>query len=195
MRFRVIGALAGALAVALLATACGGDDNYGAAPANTTGAAATVAATTGTSATAGATSSGAAAAAVKIADVGTLGKIVTDASGRTLYVFDTDTAGSGKSACSGGCASTWPPAVAPATITKPDGLTGDLTAITRDDGTRQLALGGRPLYLYAGDAAAGDAKGDGIGGIWHVVKATGVTTEAAPSAAPAGTAKSDPYGY
>src|SRR5947209_10012408 len=78
------------------------------------------------------------------------GKLV-DASGRTLYSFDRDSAG--KSACNGQCATLWPPALAPADA-KPE---GDLTIVTRDDGAKQWAWKGKPVYTYSGDKNAGDA--------------------------------------
>jgi predicted lipoprotein with Yx(FWY)xxD motif len=93
------------------------------------------------------------------------GKLV-DGSGMTLYSFDKDAAGSGKSVCNGGCATMWPPAVAAAGA-KPE---GDFTIVTRDDGAKQWAYKGRPVYLYSVDKKAGDATGDNVGGVWHVVK-------------------------
>src|SRR5678815_4338826 len=66
---------------------------------------------------------------------------LVDADGRTLYTFDRDTAGSGKSACNGQCAELWPPAKAAADA-KPE---GDLTVVTRDDGSKQWAYKGLSL--------------------------------------------------
>jgi len=105
---------------------------------------------------------------VQIGDT-TLGKVLTDASGMTLYAFKNDTAGSGKSACNGGCATNWPPlTIASGTPGKADELTGDLTVITRDDGSKQVAYQGMPLYRYAPDKAPGDTKGQGVGNVWYV---------------------------
>ncbi len=83
--------------------------------------------------------------------------------GMTLYIFDKDSGG--KSACYDACAKNWPPYVAAAGETMPDGW----TRVTRDDGTEQWALNGQPLYFYYEDMAAGDMKGDGKGDAWHVV--------------------------
>ncbi len=94
------------------------------------------------------------------------GDVLVSASGMTLYVFDKDTAGSGKSACNGPCAGNWPPLTAPADA-KPS---GDYSVVTRDDGTKQWAYKGRPLYTWVKDQKAGDKTGDGVGGAWHVVK-------------------------
>ena len=91
---------------------------------------------------------------------------LVNTSGMSLYTFDRDVAGNGKSACSGACASTWPPASAAADA-KPE---GDFTIVTRDDGAKQWAYKGKPVYLYIADRKAGDKAGDGIGGVWHLAK-------------------------
>jgi predicted lipoprotein with Yx(FWY)xxD motif len=84
----------------------------------------------------------------------------------TLYTFDNDVTGSGKSKCNGPCAALWPPALA-APDAKPE---GDLTIVTRDDGARQWAYKGKPIYLYSADKKAGDVTGDNFKDVWHVVK-------------------------
>jgi len=86
--------------------------------------------------------------------------------GMTLYTFDRDTAGSGKSACNGPCATLWPPL--PATAS--DQPSGDWTVVVRDDGSRQWAYKGKPLYYYQNDKQAGDRTGDNFRDVWHVVK-------------------------
>ena len=91
---------------------------------------------------------------------------LVDASGRTLYTFDRDTAGSGKSACNGQCAELWPPAKAE-TDAKPE---GDFTIVTRDDGSKQWAYKGKPIYTYAKDSKPGDVTGDNFRDVWHVAK-------------------------
>lgn len=97
----------------------------------------------------------------------TTGPVLTESGkGMTLYVFDKDTAGSGKSACNAGCVEVWPPYLATAN----DVPHGDLSMITRDDGKMQWTYQGRPVYTYTPDTNPGDMKGDGVGGIWHVVK-------------------------
>lgn len=90
--------------------------------------------------------------------------VLADQAGMTLYTFDKDSAG--KSACNGQCAQAWPP-LAAAADAQPQ---GDYTIITRDDGSRQWAYRGKPLYLYAKDAKPGDRKGDKVRDIWHVVQ-------------------------
>ena len=94
------------------------------------------------------------------------GGMLVNTAGMTLYTFDKDAAGSGKSTCNGPCATLWPPAMAAADA-KPE---GDLTLVTRDDGARQWAWKGKPVYLYAADKKAGDATGDNFKDVWHVVK-------------------------
>ena len=92
--------------------------------------------------------------------------IMTNSAGMTLYTFDKDATGSGKSACNGPCAALWPPLAAGAT----DQSGGDWTVITRDDGSRQWAYLGRPLYLWAKDQKPGDVTGDGFNKVWHAVR-------------------------
>jgi predicted lipoprotein with Yx(FWY)xxD motif len=101
-----------------------------------------------------------------------LGRLVVDSAGHTLYRFDKDTPGSGTSACTGACATAWPPDLVSGQPTVASGVAGTIGVITRADGTRQVTLDGHPLYRFAGDGAPGDTNGDGFGGIWHAVHAT-----------------------
>jgi len=98
---------------------------------------------------------------VKVAD-----GMVVNSAGMTVYTFDKDTAGSGKSACNGPCAQLWPPVMAQADAK----AEGDMSLVTRDDGTKQWAWKGKPLYLYASDKKAGDKAGDNFKDVWHVIK-------------------------
>jgi len=107
-------------------------------------------------------------AAVKVSETSGGKKILTDNSGRAIYVTDRDVIATGVSSCTGECAKTWPPV----TIAFGDsfqvaglGLFGNTT---RPDGDRQLLYRGRPLYYYSGDTAAGDTKGDGKDGHWSL---------------------------
>jgi predicted lipoprotein with Yx(FWY)xxD motif len=89
------------------------------------------------------------------------GKILTDASGKTLYKYGNDAAG--VSNCINACATNWPPlTIASGTPTAGAGVTGVLATIKRADGTTQVTLDGSPLYYFVGDTAAGDATGDGV---------------------------------
>jgi predicted lipoprotein with Yx(FWY)xxD motif len=112
-----------------------------------------------------------------------LGEIVVDAEGRTVYVFDRDTAGSGASSCADTCLDSWPAVtVEGEDAPEVEGVSGEVGTIERDDGTRQVTLGGLPLYTYAGDSDAGDVTGQGVQGVWWVVSPDGakVTETAAP---------------
>ena len=92
------------------------------------------------------------------------GPTLVDAKGMTLYVFDRDAAG--KSACNGACATNWPPALAAANATP----TGNWTVVTRDDGGRQWAYKGKPLYGWSKDTKAGDVTGDNVNNVWRVAR-------------------------
>lgn len=89
--------------------------------------------------------------------------VLTDPDGMTLYVYDHDPIGSGKSKCNDSCAERWIPMAA----TPEDVAKAPYTIITRTDGTRQWAYKGRPLYRWSEDKKPGDLKGDGIGKAWH----------------------------
>jgi predicted lipoprotein with Yx(FWY)xxD motif len=92
--------------------------------------------------------------------------VLTDGTGMTLYIFDKDTAGSGKSMCNGPCATNWPPFAA----TAGDVAKGDYSIVGRDDGTKQWALKGKPLYRWSKDQKPGDKSGDGFNGVWNTAK-------------------------
>ena len=92
--------------------------------------------------------------------------MLVNAKGITLYTFDMDKAGSGKSVCNGPCAVNWPPMLAQAT----DKAVGDFLVITRDDGQKQWAYKGKPLYTWPEDQEPGDKFGDGYRNVWHIVK-------------------------
>ena len=94
------------------------------------------------------------------------GGVLANSAGMTLYTFDRDTAGSGKSACNGTCAANWPPLPAAGDAK----AAGDWSIVTRDDGAKQWAFKGKPLYLWAKDQKPGDKTGDGMNNVWHVVK-------------------------
>ena len=137
----------------------------------------------GSAAGSGTSSAGGTGDAVLTTADSDLGEIVVDADGRTVYVFDKDTPGSGKSACGGDCLAKWPPVVASSGRPVADGVTGQVGTITRDDGSKQVTLGGMPLYSYAGDSHAGDVTGQAVGGVWWAVSPTGtkITATAASS--------------
>jgi predicted lipoprotein with Yx(FWY)xxD motif len=91
------------------------------------------------------------------------GTYLTGKDGMTLYIFQKDTKDAGKSVCNGQCATNWPPYEADDTKEiEAEGATGTLSIVTRDDGSKQLAYNGWPLYYFAGDKAAGDTNGKAI---------------------------------
>lgn len=92
--------------------------------------------------------------------------MLVNASGMTVYVFDKDVAGSGKSACSGGCLVAWPAVIA--TEASPAAPYGSIQR--EDNGAMQLTYKGKPLYLYKEDKKPGDMAGDNFKNVWHVVK-------------------------
>jgi predicted lipoprotein with Yx(FWY)xxD motif len=98
-----------------------------------------------------------------------LGRILTDGSGKTLYLFDRDMPG--VSNCSGNCLQNWPPLIVESGEPRGGaGVSGKLSVLPRDDGRRHVMYNDTPLYYYAADTQPGDTRGDGVGGVWHVVK-------------------------
>ncbi|MFJ6949841.1 SCO0930 family lipoprotein, partial [Streptomyces wuyuanensis] len=96
-----------------------------------------------------------------------LGKVLTDSEGLTLYRFDKDSVDPVTSNCNGDCAKAWP-VVAAGDVTPAPGTDASLIgSVTRADGTKQLTVGGWPMYRYAKDAKPGDANGQGVGGTWY----------------------------
>ena len=108
-----------------------------------------------------------------------LGQILVDANGKTLYLFEADT--STQSTCSGACAQAWPPL----TTTGAPKAAGSASAsllgtTTRSDGTTQVTYSGHPLYYFVNDTRAGDTNGEGstaFGAGWDVLSPTGVKIE------------------
>jgi predicted lipoprotein with Yx(FWY)xxD motif len=98
------------------------------------------------------------------------GSYLIDMTGMSLYTFDNDAPG--VSNCNGDCAANWPALAATenSSVLPGLGVMGTLTKIERADGTFQVAYDDEPLYFYAGDNAAGDTEGDGIGGVWHLAQ-------------------------
>jgi predicted lipoprotein with Yx(FWY)xxD motif len=192
-------AATGLAAIAVAVAACGSSSSSGTAATSTPAAQGTSAAATGSpaaSAAAGGSSSALSTATVK----GT--KVLTNAKGFVLYWFVPDT--TTKSNCNGSCATYWPPVTGPATAGS--GITGTLGTITRSDGSKQATYDGHPLYTYAGDSAAGEAKGNGVnasGGLWYEMTVsgakpaavTGAQTPASGQPTATATAKSGGYGY
>jgi predicted lipoprotein with Yx(FWY)xxD motif len=104
-----------------------------------------------------------------------LGKILVDSQGRTLYLFEKDTGP--KSTCFGACASAWPPFRTSGEPKAGSGTTASLIGTaTRSDGNDEVTYNGHPLYYYAGDSKAGDTNGQDLnqfGAGWYVLSPAG----------------------
>ncbi|MGI8415229.1 MAG: hypothetical protein ACR2P2_03280 [Nakamurella sp.] len=203
-RLSVVGVMATAV---LLLAGCGSNNTPTNSPA-AAGSPAPSTATAATSASGGASASVAASGGVSAVVSGgatgaangtglktarsSLGNIVVDSAGRSLYLFTKDTKGSGKSSCIGKCLATWPPLLATGTPTG-DGVTGTLGTIPTPDGKKQVTLNGWPLYYFAADQASGDVKGQGIKGTWWVVTAACVAISSASASSSASGGGN--YGY
>lgn len=165
------------VALLLLASACG---SSGASTTTTTRAG-----------TAPASARSGTASVTTIAS-GSLGTILVDSSGRTLYRYTPD--GTGKTTCTGACATAWPPLTVPSGTTHVVGSGGvtasELGTITRPGGTLQVTFEGMPLYRFFSDTKSGDTKGQGVDGTWFVVSPA--TTPTPTPAVPAVSGSSSP---
>ncbi|MEA2384537.1 MAG: hypothetical protein QOH72_4508 [Solirubrobacteraceae bacterium] len=184
MRSKRLAPLAAATAVALSAIAVAACGSSSSSKQTTTGASAPAAspAPSSTSASSG---------TVDLAK-GSLGPILTDSHGRTLYLWQADTGT--KSTCTGACASAWPPLVTTGKPTAGSGVRSSLLATTkRTNGTQQVTYNGHPLYRFAGDTAPRQTNGQGstgFGALWYVLSPTGNqltgTTASIGGSSPAG---------
>lgn len=168
------GAIAGAAVAALVVAGCSSTSSSGSGSG-------------GSSAAAGGSSSGASGGMTTITTASASGAtFLIDGSGRALYLWTQDK--NGKSACSGACASQWPPLTG--TVTSSGSVkASDLGTITRSDGTKQVTYDGHPLYYYVGDSGAGNANGQGstqFGGHWWLVSPSGSTVTASVTSFTAG---------
>jgi predicted lipoprotein with Yx(FWY)xxD motif len=167
IRRRPISLLAGAAATALLTLSlagCGSSSKASASP-DTTAAPTPTTPTTPTTI---------AQSTLRVAK-SSLGNILVDSNGRTLYLFQKDSGTT--SACTGPCATFWPPVTVTGTPTAGSGAKASLIGTTkRSDGSTQVTYNGHPVYLYGGDHKAGDTTGQGIvafGGGWFVLSPAG----------------------
>ena len=151
-------AAAGLVALAVAVAGCGGGGGYGGS----------------SSASATAPSSGGSGPSVKLAST-KLGKVLVDAQGRTLYLFEADKGP--MSACDGACASVCPPLKTTGGPTAGPGVTASKLGTTkRSDGATEVTYNGHPLYTYAGDSAPGQTSGQGLddyGAEWYALAAGG----------------------
>ena len=134
--------------------------------------------------------------ATVVATTGDLGTYLTDAEGRTLYYFSNDTA-PGQTVCDADCQGNWPLFTVPEgeQPASGEGVTGVLGAVPMGDGNSLVTYDGRPLYYFAGDAAAGETNGQGVGDVWYVALEDGsIAAGGAPEGEPGltlATAESD----
>ncbi|MGA9762655.1 MAG: hypothetical protein WBQ14_09550 [Gaiellaceae bacterium] len=137
----------------------------------------------------------AAAVTVRSAKNPTLGKIVVNSRGFTLY-HNTKERGSIK--CTGACTATWPPLIVgkSAKVKAGPGIrAAKLGKIKRPDGRFQVTYFGKPLYRYAPDGKPGKINGEGIGGIWFALKTTGALAKTTSSTTTNTTTTSTIPGY
>jgi predicted lipoprotein with Yx(FWY)xxD motif len=124
----------------------------------------------------------------------TLGKVLVDARGHTLYLFDKDKRG--MSSCGGACAAYWPPALTNAKPRAGAGAQASRLGVTRRaDGRRQVTYAGHPLYTFIGDKKPGQTTGEGLtdfGAAWDAVAPNGRSVE--PSDPPSGSSGNG-YGW
>ncbi len=109
-----------------------------------------------------------------------LGTVLVDAQGMTLYYLTTEHGGHIQ--CTGGCATTWPPLTVPAGSTPTSaGAVTRLGTVTRPDGSTQVTFDGAPLYRYSGDTASGQTNGNGVDGVWFAEKPSTSTGDGSSS--------------
>jgi predicted lipoprotein with Yx(FWY)xxD motif len=152
------------LGIAVFAAGCGSSTTGGANSAGPYGSAATP----------NPPSAATDAAEVAVAD-STLGRILVDGAGRTLYLFEKDT--STASTCDAACASFWPPFTTKGTPLAGEGASaGEVGTTKRTDGQTEVTYNGHPLYYYVGDTEPGDTTGQGLdlfGAEWNVLSPAG----------------------
>lgn len=101
-----------------------------------------------------------------------VGEILTDGSGRTLYMFTQDS--ENESACYDDCAEAWPPLVVSGEPAGGSGVEASLLGTTeRENGDQQVTYAGMPLYYFASDESSGDITGQAVEDVWWVVSPSG----------------------
>jgi predicted lipoprotein with Yx(FWY)xxD motif len=175
-------AVAGVFAAGIIAaaTACGSSGSSGSPPASPSPG----------------MSSSASASGVHTAKSASLGTVVVNGKGFTLYRFDADSAKPSASHCTGSCAVLWhaQSATPAASVTGVDHkLVG---TVTRGDGSKQLTIAGWPVYTYSQDTKAGATSGQGVDGTWWAVTPSGAKTAShSGSMSPSSTPSGGGYGY
>jgi predicted lipoprotein with Yx(FWY)xxD motif len=150
---------------------------------------------TSTPASAGSPASSSGAVTIKTAST-SVGTVLTNASGHTLYWFAIDT--STKSNCNGSCANYWTPVLGSSASVSGTTLSGHFGTITRSNGQKQLTYDGHPLYTYVGDTAAGQTSGNGknlSGGLWWAITPSGSKPAGSSPSPSSSSPSSSGYGY
>ena len=164
--------------VAILVAACssgGATPSPSAAAPETPAPASEVPASEAPASEAPASAAAGGAVTVMVAD-SSLGQILVDGEGRTLYMFKPDEAGT--PTCYDDCETSWPPLTVTGDITVGEGLDASVfTTVDRTDGSKQVKAGNWPLYFFANDAAPGDVNGQDVGDVWYVVSPAGEPIE------------------
>jgi predicted lipoprotein with Yx(FWY)xxD motif len=174
--------LAGVVAGLLTLAACGSSNNSpssGSSGGGGSGTGAPVAAGTG----------------IKTAST-SIGTVLTNSKGFTLYWFAPDTKTTSK--CNGSCATFWPPVKGAVSAASGVSLPGQFGTITRSDGSTQATYDGHPLYTYAGDSAPGKTNGNGLniqGGLWHAMTPSGAMPAGHPSPKKSSSSSGGGYSY
>ncbi|MDQ3865930.1 MAG: hypothetical protein M3304_03750 [Actinomycetota bacterium] len=172
----LFGAGAAALALAVLAAGCGGSSGEAASGGSSGNGSGGY--SYGGSSNGGTAKAAGGPATIAVAS-SSLGRILVDGQGRTLYLFEKDTGTT--STCSGGCASSWPPVTTSGAPKASKGaVAAKLATSKRSDGTLQVTYNGHPLYLYAGDSKPGQTNGEGLdqfGAEWYVLSPAGDKVE------------------
>ncbi|RAX48195.1 hypothetical protein DQ353_16540 [Arthrobacter sp. AQ5-05] len=162
------------LGAALLLAGCGNSTTPAQGPAATSAATSAAGGDGYAAPTSSAPASSSAAAATDLKTASTsLGNIVVDSKGMTLYFFTKDTKDTTTSACTGECLAAWPIATTTNATPTVEGVTGKVGTITSPDGAKQLTLNGMPLYYYAADSKPGDVNGQGVKDVWYVASPAG----------------------
>jgi predicted lipoprotein with Yx(FWY)xxD motif len=112
-----------------------------------------------------------------------LGTVVVDGSGKTVYEFDSDKMGSDTSACTGQCAPLWPAVTTTASSPDVSGVSGTVGTVAASGGARQVTLNGHRLYTFSGDSKAGQVNGQGFMNIWWALSPAGEEVKGSAGAA------------
>jgi predicted lipoprotein with Yx(FWY)xxD motif len=187
MKIRTIGVAAGAVAAALVMTACSGGDS--AAPAANQGSQAPAANQAQTAPK---------PQVLRVAELDGLSQVVVNGKGRTIYRFDKESNDPTTIACTGDCLKVWQPVLAPNGVDIRSGVEQNLVGtIDRPEG-KQVTLNGWPLYYYFKDLELGQTAGQGIGGNWFAIAPSGkkaTETGGAEGGSSSGGSGNSGYGY